>query len=176
MKKDFIIPITVLAVICLFVSGALALVNNVTSPIITQGTLERARIARIDIIPQADDFELVSLFNGMPKSVTEIYKTTNDTGYIFTITVIGYGGEIKFLCGINNEGNVIKTAVLSQTETKGLGTPIFEEPYAGKFRGKDTTGVESIDAISGATITSNAFKFGIRDALTAFNILNQEGL
>jgi len=176
MKKDFIIPIVVLAVICLFVSGALALMNSVTSPIIMQAAIERARIARSDIIPQADGFELVSITDGMPKSVTEIYKTTNDTGYIFSITVIGYGGEIKFLCGINNEGNVIKTAVLSQTETKGLGTPIFEEPYAGKFWGKNISGVESVDSISGATITSNAFKFGIRDALTAFNILNREGL
>ena len=82
MKKDFIMPILVLTAICLIISGALALVNNLTSPIIEEAAAERAENARKDIIPEADEFILLEL-DGLPESVDEAYATANNTGYIF---------------------------------------------------------------------------------------------
>ncbi|MCL2442229.1 MAG: FMN-binding protein [Treponema sp.] len=176
IKKDFIIPIIVLSLICLFVSGALAIVNYYTNPVIKTAAKQREDNAMKEIIPQADEFipldiNKIRLENDFPKTVTSIYETSNNAGYIFLVTTPGYGGDIIIICGITPEGKIIKTAVLEHNETQGLGTPIFDHPHAGQYWGINKTGIESIDVISGATITSNAYKNGIRDALTAFDIL-----
>lgn len=173
MKKDFILPILVLSLICFVVSGALAFVHSKTQPIIEEAAKERAERARREIIPQADDFELLKI-DGLPERITEVYRATNNTGFIFMITTYGYAPEeIKLICGIDPDGKILRTAVLSQNETQGLGTPIFEQPHAGQYWGKDRNGIEGISVISGATITSNAFKNGIRDAFAAFEIVRQ---
>ena len=174
MKNDFIMPIVVLALICLFVSAALAVGNNLTEPVITSGAIERAEAARKGIMPDAEGFELMEV-DRLPARISGVYKTTNDIGYIFMIVTSGYGGEINLMCGINMAGNLINTATLSQSETKGLGTPVFDEPHAGKYKGKNKTEIEGVAAISGATISSNAFKRGIRDAFTAYEIIRQTG-
>ena len=174
LKKDFVMPILVLAFLCLFVSWALAVGNNLTQPIIEKAAEDRAEEARKGIIPQASGFELLDLtpFEGsLPKTLNAVYRATNNTGFIFLVTSSGYGGAIQLLCGIAPDGKVIKTATLSQKETKGLGTPIFEEPYAGQYRGKDKNSIEDVAAFSGATISSKALKSGIRDSFLAFEIV-----
>jgi len=179
VKNNFVKPIVVLSVICLFVTGALAIVNSVTRPVIEEAAKERAAAAKREIMPLADEFEMLDIesprYEGrIPRTVTEIHRAVNGMGYIFAVTVIGYGGEIKILCGIDLDGNIIRTATLAQTETKGLGTPIFEEPHAGQYRGRDRSGIEAITAISGATITSNAFKNAMRYAFDAFAIVREQ--
>jgi len=176
IKKDFILPIVVLSLICLFVSGALAIVNYYTDPVIKSASKQRENDAMKEIIPHADEFILLDINNirledNFPKTIASIYNTTNNAGYIFLVTTPGYGGEIKLICGITLDGKIIKTATLEHNETQGLGTPIFDQPHAGQYWGNDKAGIEEIDVISGATITSNAYKNGIRDALTAFEIL-----
>ena len=176
-KNDFVMPILVLSLLCIFVSGALAVSNSFTQPVIEEAAAQRMEAARREIIPEAGGFEaleLEALHSGgvLSKSVTAVYKTTNNMGYIFMVTTIGYGGEIRLICGVDSAGKIIRAAVLSQSETKGFGTIVFDEPHAGRYWGRDLDGIESVPAISGATISSKAFKKGIRDSLEAFRIIN----
>ena len=176
MKKDFVMPILVLTLLCFLVSWTLAVGNNLTQPIIEEASEQRAEAAMKDIIPLASGFELMATqsFRNkgiLPKTVTAVFRTTNNIGYIFMVRSTGYGGEIQLLCGISPEGKVIKTVTLAQNETKGLGTPIFEEYHAGQYRGRDKQSIEDVAAISGATITSRALKNGIRDSFAAFEIV-----
>ena len=167
MKKDFIMPVVVLALICLVMSGALAFVNNVTYPVITEAAAERAEQAMRQIIPQADGFLPLDK-NGLPASIKEAYGTSNNTGFIFIVTTSGYGGEMTIICGIDLSGKIIKTLTLAHSETKGISDPVFNmQP---EYTGKDAS-LSGIDAISGATITSNAYKNGILDAFSAYEIL-----
>ena len=173
MKKNYIAPIVVLMAICLFISGALAVSNSITEPIIAAAAAERAETARKSILPTAAGFELMDIENfrsdgSISKRITEVYRTTNNVGYIFMITTAGYGGDIKLICGVDPNGKIINTATLSQTETQGLGTPVFAEAHAGQYKGRDRSGAETVSVISGATITSVAFRNGIIDALAAF--------
>ena len=170
MKDDFVKPILVLFLLCLLVSGALAVGNSLTRPVIEEAAAQRAEAARREIIPHADKFVLLEA-EDLPKTVTEVYRTTNNVGFIFMTTTLGYGGEIKLFCGIDPDGKLIKTAVLAQSETKGFGTPVFEEPHAGQFWGRDKNDIEGVAAISGATISSNAFKKGIQDSFEAFEMI-----
>ena len=167
MRKDFVMPIAVLSLICLFMSGALAVTNSLTQPVIAAAAAERAETARRDILPHAESFILLEA-DGLPKTITAVYATTNNAGYLFMITVNGYGGEINLVCGIDADGKIIRTMTLAETETKGIATPVFaKEPL---YIGKDRK-LEGIDAVSGATITSNAYKNGILDAFDAFEIV-----
>ena len=180
VKNDFAMPIIVLACICFFVSGALAFVNGLTQPIIERSAAMRAWETAREIMPHAEDFELLEIesfrsASGLPETIIAVLETTNDVGYIFMIATNGYGGEIRLVCGIDPDGKIIRTAVMAHSETIGFGTPIFEEPYSGQFWGRDKDGIEGIAGISGATITSNAFKNGIRDAFTAFEIVAAKG-
>ena len=172
VKNDFVVPIAVLLFICLFVSAALAVVNGITKPVIEEGARIRAEEAKKIILPQADEFVLLEV-EGLPRAVTEVHRAVNGTGYIFAVTVIGYGGEINILCGIDPEGRIIRATVMSHTETVGLGTPIFEEPHSSQYWGRNLNGIEMIAAISGATITSAAFKNAMRHALNAFEIVRK---
>jgi len=167
IKKDFIMPLVVLSAICLLISGALAITNSVTEPIITQAAAERARDAMMRILPDAAGFEPLEA-EGLPRSVTSVYGTTNDVGFIFMVSVNGYGGEMRLICGIDPQGRIIMTETLSHTETAGIADPVFNMQH--RYVGLDSN-LEGIDAISGATITFNAYRNGIQDAFIAFEIV-----
>lgn len=170
MKKDFIAPILVLTLICLAVSGALVVGNTITQPMIAKASLERAEKARKEIIPSADGFVPLDV-KDLPKTITEVYRTTNHTGFIFMIATPGYGGDITLICGIDLSGRILKSVTLAHSETKGLGTLVFDKEN--EYEGKDQN-LEGIDAVTGATITSVAYQKGIRDAFEAFDRIMRE--
>jgi len=166
MKKDFVLPILSLTLICLAITGALVLVNNVTLPIITEAAVERAENARRDIIPHAVDFVLVE-DERLPGSIIEAY-TTNGEGYIFIVAVRGYGGEMRVIIGVNPDGSIISSSVLAHSETVGLGTIIFE---ISDYHEAGGGSLLDVDAVAGSTITLHAYQRTLSDALAAFEII-----
>ena len=83
----------------------------------------------------------------------------------------GFDGEVTMMVGIS-DGAITGISVISHTETPGLGAVAAAqnakgEAFRGQFVGK--TGVlvvgDQIDAMSGATITSNAVVTGVNAAL-----------
>ncbi len=171
MKKDFLIPVLVLALICLVISAALALTNSVTEPVIEAAAAARAETARKDVIPDAESFEKLEI-DGLPKTVTEVYATSNDIGYIFMLTTKGYGGDMKIICAIDPDGKIIACKTLEQTETKGLGSRVAETPFESQFDGADAS-LDGVSAITGATISSTAYIGAVEDAFAAFEIVKE---
>jgi len=169
MKNGNIKPILVLTLICLFMAAALAVTNSFTEPVISTAAAQRATAMRSDMIPDAAGFEPLSL-DGMPGTVSEAYRTTNGVGYIFIMTVAGYGGNMEIICGLNEDGTIISTRVLQQNETKGLGDRVAEEDFGGQFTGKDSS-LQGISAITGATISSSAYIEAVRSAFETFAIV-----
>ncbi len=104
-------------------------------------------------------------------------KDANGTckGYVVESTSgEGYGGDIVLYVGINTEGTVNGISILSISETPGLGmnaesvlVPQFEKVPAGLFSYTKTGSEESnvIDAISGATITTEAVTNAVNAAV-----------
>ena len=100
-------------------------------------------------------------------------------GYAFTITDSeGYGGDIQFAMGVQNDGTLNGISILSISETAGLGMKATTDDFKNQFNDKNLekftytkTGASSddeIDAISGATITTNAMTNGVNAGLCAF--------
>lgn len=110
-------------------------------------------------------------------NVIEALSSTNEVlGYIVNVTAKeGFSGDISFAVGIDKELKVKGVSMLSISETPGLGMNAanseFLDRYVvdrdGMFIVNKLSDVEgtNIDAISGATITSNAVTKGVNTAV-----------
>lgn len=94
------------------------------------------------------------------------------------VTQEGYSGDIGFYMGIASDKTLNGISILSISETPGLGMkaetvlkPQFENKKADQFTTvKSGAAAEGeIDAISGATITSNAVTNGVNAGLAYFS-------
>ena len=171
VMTDFGAPIIVLVLICAIMSGLLAATNSVTAPIIEEAERKANEEARIEVMPSADGFEEVTV-DGLPDSVTGVFKASNGVGYVFSLTTTGYGGKntLKMTVGIDMDGKITETKVLSHSETAGLGSKITTDAFKGQFPGKDAS-LEGVDNISGATFSSNYYRAAIADAYTAYGLV-----
>ena len=87
----------------------------------------------------------------------------------------GYGGEIKVSVGVTLDGETTGMEILELSETPGLGMKATEPAFSDQFKGKNVdlfkvtktgkTADDEIDAISGATITSNAVTNAVNAAV-----------
>lgn len=68
----------------------------------------------------------------------------------------GFGGDIQALFGIDSTGKVVGFEIVEENETAGFGAVIGDEDYKKSVIGKGVKDLESVDAISGATVTSDA--------------------
>ena len=103
-------------------------------------------------------------------------------GYVIgVVSHEGYGGDISLSVGIQNDGTVNGFEILSISETAGLGMKADTEEFKSQFSGKKVvqfvytkTGASAdheIDALSGATITTNAVTNGVNAAIAYFDSL-----
>jgi len=172
IAKNYFLPLLVLTAICLVVSAALAMMDGITRPEIEADAAIRTQRSMSEKIPEATGFEPLEpgSYDGMPATIRDIYKTTNDVGYVFIAAVNGFSGDILIICGIDPDGKIIGTSTLAHTETKGIGTILEQESFLGPFTGLDY-GLEGIDTVTGATISTRAFIRGINDIFTAFYLV-----
>ncbi len=173
VMTDFGAPIIVLVLICVIMSGLLALTNSATAPIIAEAERKANEEARLEVLPDADSFLQVEQA-GLPDAVKEVYQAENGAGYTFSLTTQGYGGKntLKMAVGIDMDGKITGVKVLSHKETAGLGSKITaDENFYGQFPGLDAAGAAAADTISGATFSSNYYKAAIADAFAAFDLV-----
>ena len=107
-------------------------------------------------------------------------------GYVFVITSHeGYAGDIQFTLGVSNDGTTNGISILAISETPGLGMeaenvlkPQFVGKKATQFNYTKTGAVseDQIDAISGATITTNAVTNGVNAGLYYFQNVLEGGM
>ena len=120
------------------------------------------------------------------QSIEEIMRAEAESGetlgYAFTVvTSEGYGGDIQFSMGVQNDGTLNGISILSIGETAGLGmnadTPAFKDQFVGKqveqlqYTKNGATQDDEINAISGATVTTNAMTNGVNAGLCAFRVM-----
>ena len=160
-----------LLVITSVVAAALAGVNAVTAPVIAAITAQKTQDAIEAVLPSGG--EKVETFADETGLVTAVYAS--ESGYAIEVNPSGFDGEITMMVGISKEGKVLGIDIISHTETAGLGAVAAARNNAGKaFRSQfaDQSGSlavskdgGSIDAITGATITSRAVTAGVNAAL-----------
>ena len=172
MKQDFIMPIAVLLIICIIVTGALAATNELTAPIIAQSASDRAAASMREILPEADEFTAIDLTEEMIENgVTEMYDAIagdEQVGYIAVSSADGYGGKssIIIIIAVSPEHTVINLKTLKNAETQGLGSRVSEPEFESTFIGSNASFAD-YEAISGATVSSQAYFSAVDHALQA---------
>ena len=178
MKKntfsEIIKPVIVLTCICIVVTALLAYVNLITSPVIKAAEEKAAEQARAEVLSEADSFTLMKI-DKLPEEITEVYKADNGAGYVFLMTTKGYGGDIRLICGVKSDGSIEMTKTLSHSETSGIGSKVAgnDSGYRKQYIGKTAENVDEVDAVSGATISSTAYKKAVDAVFKAFETIKE---
>lgn len=182
----------IMLLIAVVAGGILGLVYEVTKEPIAQMEAKEKQTANRKVFMMADHFgdnilsedmitqELKETYSGVDiTEVLEVFDASNNVmGYVLeVVSHEGYGGDIVFRIGIDNEGVVNAISITSISETAGLGMRA-EEVLVPQFRNRSesffevsktgSTADNSIDAISSATITSKAVTGGVNAALLMY--------
>lgn len=124
----------------------------------------------------------ISAYEGLTKTVVSAKKTASGN-YIIEAKGAGYGikggneyhpasGEyIIVRVSITTDGRIIDCLTVSEAETDGLGDACANESFYSQFVGKTEADYTEIDAISGATMTTDGYKQAIERAFKAVEIL-----
>lgn len=72
---------------------------------------------------------------------------------------------------ISKNGKILDCVTVSQAETDGLGSACADETFYGQFDGKTENNYTEIDAIGGATLTTDGYKQAIQKAFDAYKVL-----
>ncbi len=175
MSKKYLRDLIPLVVICLIAALLLASFNLLTKGPIEENTLREAQETRIRLLPAAVSFEAMELpeDSGMNSCYQGVDENGETVGYVIQTTVNGYGGEVVVTLGMDTDNVITGVDVGGEnfSESPGLGAlskePEFRDQYIGKtvplklIKGSEAKGEDTIDAISGATITSSAVNGGI---------------
>ncbi|MCR5420215.1 MAG: RnfABCDGE type electron transport complex subunit G [Lachnospiraceae bacterium] len=181
--KENIRSVLTLTIITIVAGILLGYVYEITKEPIAAKTLETKMTAYKTVFPEASDFTAAPGFdaqsarnilddNGLTgETIDECLAAVNEKGdvigNVMTITTgEGYGGDITISVGINRDGTLNGIEILDISETAGLGMKADTDDFKNQFKNKNVakfnytkTGAGAdyeIDAISGATITTNA--------------------
>ena len=148
------------------------------------GKCDNATVAAAHAILAASTSEDVDLsgFEGLPKNLLSAKKTATGN-YILEVKGAGYGikggddyhpasGEyIVVRVSMTPDGKIIDTFTVSQAETTGVGDACANEKFYGQFDGKTESNYKEIDAIGGATMTTDGYLKAIEHAFASLTIL-----
>ncbi len=192
--KNMIKDALILFAITLVAGLLLGVVYDITKePIAAQEEKAKTEACR-NVFEAAASFEAYEGFDAEAASaaltqagvtgadIEEVMCALDETGavmgYVLTVTDHeGYAGDIRFTMGLTKDGVLNGISLLSIAETPGLGmkaedviVPQFVNKQADSFTVTKTgsTNDSQIDAISGATVTSDAIVNGVNTGLTYF--------
>ena len=156
-----------LFLIAAVVAAALAGVNAVTAPVIAELNAAATQEAISAVLPGGFDSEVAD-YADATGLVSKVYQGAN--GYAVEVGPSGFDNTITMMVGVDNEGKVLGISIVSHTETAGLGdTPkgiAFRDQFVGASGAVSVTkDGGTMDAITGATITSRAICVGVNAAL-----------
>ena len=159
-----------LSLVCIIAAGVLALTNTITAGPIAAGAEARTLASMQAAFPSADAFSELETGDGAPVDFCfEAYENGKLTGHVVQITVTGCKGPIEILSGYDTDGRITTFSCggTGFQETAGLGAKVKDESFRAQFSGKSipvSYSDDSIDAVTGATISSNAVLDGINTA------------
>ena len=164
----------ILFLVSAIVAGVLGLTNFVTEKPIAEYQAKKTAEAYSKVM-QFESYDEVE-YTGDQSAVKKVYKT-NDGNWIVEAEVSGSQGMITVAVGVNSDLTCNGISIISSSETSGLGSKANDDFFRDKFPGlnADTAKVTkdggSVEAITGATITSKAVCSAVRAAIAAVGTL-----
>ena len=190
-----IVKNTLILTVITVVSGLLlGIVYDITKEPIAQAQENTKQEAYRAVLSDASSFEAVDFDANSASSllsengytsdeITEVVEGTDDSGetvgYVISVqSGEAYDGTLELSVGIATDGTVKGVEMLDISETAGLGMKADEAEFKDQFKDKNVEkftytktgedGDDMIDAISGATITTNAVTNAVDSALVYY--------
>lgn len=191
-KKSMMKDALILFAITLVAGLLLGFVYDVTKEPIAQQKAKAKAEACKNVFAEADSFEAIVGEDGPTAyfvagldsniDIDEVMRALDGSGqllgYVITVTDHeGYGGDIQFSMGVTLDGTLNGISLLSISETAGLGMKagdVLVPQFANKkvesftYTKSGSASDSEIDAISGATITTNAVVNGVNGGMLFF--------
>ena len=193
-KSGFMKDALILFAITLVSGICLGFVYDVTKGPIEQATIAANNATYREVLSAAESFETAAGSEETIEATAEEFGTLgygsvaiesvlegrdasgNVVGYVInSLSKNSYGGAVKLSIGFDMDGTITGVGIREISDTPGLGLKAKEPAYRDQFVGKNAdvltvtksgqAGDDEINAISGATITSNATTNAVNAAL-----------
>ena len=178
----------VLLVISLIVAALLGVVNGITKdPIAAINAQKTAEAMDAVVSVEGAEYqqlelseELTLAASGMGAKLTELYEVYDGAtlaGHAVKIETSGSQGTIVMMVGADNDCAVTGVSIVSNSETSGIGSKVMsnENGVLDQFRGMSGSGTlevgKTVNAISGATVSSKGVTRGVNAALAVVEAL-----
>lgn len=181
--------VIVLGLITLVCALLLGFANGVTAPQIEANQIQTRNEAMSSIIEGAEFEDMQTVLSAeevaaagvtLPAGrsaagISGVYKATVDgepAGYCVEVQPKGFGGALTMIVGVHADGTIAGAQVTSHAETPGLGAKSQADPeWIKQYAGQEANGQlavtkdgGTVNAITGATITSRAVTDGVNTA------------
>lgn len=180
--------VIVLAVVGVISGGGLAKVYRWAAPLIEQQRLKRLKEAIFTVLPQAEDYRVEE------RKGLIIYRgfdgRGNPVGIALEVEGPGFQGKIQLMIGLDCQlERLLGIEILDSRETPGLGGRIADREFKDQFQGlavrpkiiyvkrRDPARPRrsgEIDAITGATISTDAVVDMINEGITRASEVHKE--
>ena len=185
----------ILFAITAIAAALLAFVNAKTEPLVEKNALIKEQNAMNSVMEDAKTFDEMEITSDIEKIATElggevekayIAKDASDNiiGTCIITKTTGYDVGIETVTGVDINKTVTGIDIIAMNETPGLGANAKNDDFRAQYIGKTgTVGVSksssddtNIQAISGATKTSNGVTNGVNIALSVSENLFNGGI
>lgn len=172
--RTMVVPVVVLVVICIVCSAILAALNSVTAPIIAENARLQALESYVSVLPDGTDAASLTEFENLTTSGVTGAVSTPDGAIAVQAAAAGYSGNaVTVYVAFDAAGNITDLLVDASTQTAGIGTKTGEESFTAGFVGwnaaEPVANGAPVDAIAGATVSSNAVYAAVNAAIDCYN-------
>ncbi|MBQ4491403.1 MAG: FMN-binding protein [Pyramidobacter sp.] len=187
IESKFILKVAgTLTAICLVVAALLGAVNAVTKDKIDAINKANTEASLKAVAANATEFPQLQLTDAMTGAasangakVTEAYEVKEGgvrVGYAFKMVASGSQGNIEMIVGVDADNAVTGVSIVSNKETAGIGSKVMSnnalpsgvgvlDQFVGKSGAGSLVVGKTVDAISGATVSSKGVTKGVNAAL-----------
>lgn len=170
--KTMVIPVIVLVVICLVCSALLAVLNDLTAPIVEANSKAETLAAYVSVLPEGTTTDALTDIPVSTNGVEGAVKTA-DGAVAVKAAAAGYSGKnVTVYVAFDDAGAISNIVVDASTQTTGIGSKCGDAAWGEGFIGWSDGSVSNgspVDAIGGATVSSNAAFSAINAAINCYN-------
>lgn len=172
--QTMVVPIVVLVIICIVCSALLALLNSITAPIIEENARIQTLESYVAVLPEGTDAASLTEFENLTTQGVTGAVQSPDGSIAVEAAAAGYSGKnVTVYVAFDASGSISNLLVDASTQTAGIGSVVGEESFTSGFVGFDAAGHVSngdpVDAVAGATYSSNAVYTAINAAIDCYN-------
>ena len=185
--KEILVPAIMLFVIAAVCTALLAGTNLLTKDKIAEIAVQTEMKAKSAVFESAKSFSDEKTVTVNEKEYVyydALDEKGNVMGYVFSVTVKSYGGDLSAMVGISSETDKITgVEITAISDTPGLGMKVDSKDFLSQYvdRGgnigvnKNEKTDTEIQAISGATISSKAVTDAVNQAFSAYETIKAGG-